>query len=376
MSKPKKSQHIIPKCYLKAFKSMNQNNGDAYRSKKGQENVLIYKKNKSKWKQKGYGKDSIFTKKYYYDLKIDEGFEDSKQFIENYFNRYEQKYPETLNKLIVEDYDNITDDEIFCFIHFLYLMTVRNEDFLKNAEEMFDKINKTISDMYRKSGLPVDKNNLIPSYSGPRIAIADEKFKITLKLMNNGFIIIDNNTKIPFITSDKTFASTQSEFIFILSPNNAICFPKEEEILHSRMEVQEDFVIKLNKAVYDFASKYIISNIELKKEYFIPEKKSFNFKIYNKKNAIYLDLKKATTDSKGFISLHFNKDSKFKDIEQLNDDFVSIDFLKNKDEVIRLNKLSIVKITEEDFEVILILDEVTRKLLGVDLKEEGINYNK
>lgn len=317
MSRKKNNQHIIPKCYLKAFKSLSQKNPNALKNKKGQENLFVYEKDNRNWSQKGYGKNSIFTKRNYYDLNNDEGFDDSQQYIENYFNDFEAIYPEVLDNLTIGNYDEISNEDMFKFIHFLYLQMARNSDFIDSTEKIFNEINKMIEDMYIANKKPVNPSNLIESYSGARLGIADEDYKITKKLMNNGFVIIENKTRIPFISSDKTYFRGLNEFMFVLSPKLAILFPKNEIIEHQLIELNEEQVINLNNDIYNFASRYIISNIELEEKLFIKnnKKKEGNLIITCNTKIFLLNLKKAYTNE-GYITLVFNSNEHFKEIKE------------------------------------------------------------
>ena len=373
MGKKKKSQHIIPKCYLKAFKSLTQHKEAC--NKKGQENLFVYPKELKIWRQKGYGKGSIFTRKCYYDLKKEEGFNDSEQYIENYFNTYEQQYPTTLRKIEEAKIEEITNDEMFNFIHFLYLMMARNDEFLDNTEKAFNKINNIIIDMYKAHNKPVDEKYLIYSHSVPRMSIADERFEITLKLLNNGFCLFKNNTKIPFITSDKTFVRDQSGFTFILSPTHAIFFPKNEKINNQKIDIFEDKVVMLNKSIYNFASKYVVSNIDLEEKHFIPEEAElFNLMISNNFNSLTFNLKKAKTNKIGLISLHFDSDYNFDKLEELKKDTLSLKFLG--DEFISIHKdLSLFKVKKDEFKVLLKISKLDLSLPGIDIKRMGLNYN-
>lgn len=190
-----KNQHYVPRLYLRNFC-------------KRKEQIAVFIKSIG---------NSFFTniinvanENYFYDDEEIDKSNQKKQFLEKYFHPLEDRMKNLLKNLLTQldsgQFSNFTDDEridIAMFIVYQYMRT-------KEQREIFGQLNQKLIQIYAdefiksEGGDPAKyKVEVDGKYFHTRILLDDKLMdKITLSLYKKLWIILENNTELPFITSD------------------------------------------------------------------------------------------------------------------------------------------------------------------------------
>ena len=240
---------------------------EAHLNNKNYEPPLYIKKPNSDWKTTGIGRNSIFTKNYFYDLDFQE-IKDEEQYIENYFNKFENEYNLILNS-ILKDFNNIENKK-------QYKLDVNNLNFDNEKQNSlvgfvcllitrsYNYQNKVINLLKEKINLynQIEENN----FNEQLISIIAKKsiFNIDLKkhFFENKFTILKNNSKLPFISSDNPyFCISNSIFYIPLSPNLCIKIPHCNDNLYMVINKEKE-INEINKEIFNNSNEFIISSIK------------------------------------------------------------------------------------------------------------------
>jgi hypothetical protein len=194
----------------------------------------------------------VANENFFYDDKEIDKKAQKDQFLEKYFHPLEDRMKNLLNILLPQlkfgQFSKFTDDEridISMFVVYQYMRT-------KEQREIFGQLNQELMQTYAnefiqsEGGDPTKyKVEVDGKYFHTRLLL-DEKLidKITLSLYKKLWVILENNTEIPFLTSDHPvnkyghlgneirsmsgFNSTGVEISFPLSPKYLLSIIDEE----------------------------------------------------------------------------------------------------------------------------------------------------
>lgn len=187
----KKAQHLVPRVYLKEF-----SNTSIKKDKHGNqiESINIYINNKNEIeesKMKGLD-NNIFTESNFYNLEKD----NSNPIIENNFSKIESQYKKVILNLKNRRFDF---DDILFISNFTLLQHQRVIKTIKKFQVDFDKI----TNMLAKLSANEEYINYFEDMS--KKILLDYRIENMNKsnlVLEQGIHFIENNTSIPFITSD------------------------------------------------------------------------------------------------------------------------------------------------------------------------------
>ena len=193
------NQHYVPKLYLRNFC-------------KHKDQIAVYIKSSGK---------SFFTnivnvanENYFYDNEEIDKSNQKKQFLEKYFHPLEDRMKILLNNLLNQlkfgKFSNFTNDEridISMYLVYQYMRT-------KEQREMFGQLNQELIQMYADEFIQSEgedstkyKVEVDGKYFHTRLLLDESMMdKITLSLYKKLWVILENNTEMPFLTSDHPVA--------------------------------------------------------------------------------------------------------------------------------------------------------------------------
>lgn len=273
-----KYSHFIPRFYLRNFTFEDtihpQNN----------ESVLVaFKENFNDWKQKGFGKKSIFTLNGLYDFDITP---EQSQTVEKYLAIIETGMGVVVNKL--QKHEKLMKENysfLSMFIVSLMNRTPQNmKQFQKTIQEIhdiFEELDPTQNNEYTKSCFKGFED-----LSKIRILKTLEIIKKS-QFLQDSFYFLYNNSNIPFITSDnpvvmeamfkntieeiltfpvqKVIPINKKSIILPLTPN--ICVLYCEYLDRVRIDKQvitildSNIILNLNMLQFRNCENFVISNV-------------------------------------------------------------------------------------------------------------------
>ena len=351
----KKYQHIIPRCYLKNF--LTKEIPEAHLNNPKYIPPLYIKKPNSDWETEGIGRKSVFTKKFYYDLDF-QGIKDEEQYLENFFNKFENEYNFILDS-ILKDFNNVENKKNYklninnlnfdnekqnSLINFVCLLIKRNNNYqnkiinsIEETVELHNKINKG-------DRIPVLKD-LISNTA--KTTILDRSFNNYV--IENGFTIIKNNSNLPFISSDNPYyrynevhnGNIKKHFYIPLSPKFCLAIPNYKNFLYIGID-KEEKINSINKGIYSNSNEFIISDIKYPEKKLIKESIKYPLIILYtkiKKHIIYVnDVHKIKNGIRIFLGKEYLNIEKI-----INEELLKIEWFKESGEKGIINKIKITK---------------------------------
>lgn len=188
-----KHSHIIPEFYLTYF-SYN----DTVHPKNTTSTLLAFKDNFNDWKQKGFGKNSIFAINGFYDFDV---IPEQIQTVEKYLGKIETGMGVVIKQL--KEHKELTDENYKYLTMFIVSLMHRTP---KNMNQFQDTIQK-LRDMFEQFDSSKDKEYTKEYFSGYEDASKIQILKTadivnTSKFYKASFYFLYNKSNTPYITSD------------------------------------------------------------------------------------------------------------------------------------------------------------------------------
>ena len=341
----KKYQHIIPRCYLKNF--LTKEIPEEHLNNQKYISPLYIKKANSDWKTEGIGRKSIFTKKFYYDLDF-QGIKDEEQYLENFFNKFENEYNLILDsistdfnnienkknyKLTIENlnFDNEKQNSLISFVCLLITRNNNYQDLIKKHIKLNNKIEE--NDLNKELISNIAKKSI---------------FNTDLKkyFLENKFTIIQNNSNLPFISSDNPYCCIYNSIFYIpLSPNLCIKIPHCNDNLYMVINKEEE-INSINKGIYNNSNEFIISNIKYPENNLIEKPTKYTLIILYTKVKKYIIYPNNFKQIKNGFRIYLDKENI--DIKKIiNEELLRIEWFKKSGESGMMNKIEITQINNE-----------------------------
>ncbi|EMO41223.1 DUF4238 domain-containing protein [Leptospira noguchii] len=195
-------QHYVPQSYLKNFYKPNS------------EQVAVFDLTTSK----KFSTDTIniAQERFFYDLppKLEKEF-GVVQFMEKFFHPSESNGKEIRDKIIIEAASNprinLTEKERFLLSNYIVLQYFRTKEFRNYYVEITEKTYEHVAKLQLtlvdpellKEPFRIKFNEVhLPVHQARFLLDVGNILDISLRLSNHGWLILKNDTKIPFITSD------------------------------------------------------------------------------------------------------------------------------------------------------------------------------
>jgi len=250
------NQHYVPKLYLRNFC-------------KHKEQIAVYIKSSS---------NSFFTninnvanENYFYDNEELDTITQKVQFLEKYFHPIENKMKEIFVELFKQldsgKFDGFKDEERFNISRFIIYQYMRT----KEQREIFGQLNKELLKCFSNEfslNSNVSEGNHIDDFSEKALHISlllneELMHKLTLSVYKKLWIILENNTTSPFITSDQPvvkhgnlgnefrsmsgFNSKGVEISFPISPKYLLTITDEEFAYEKYLTYLDDTKVQANE---------------------------------------------------------------------------------------------------------------------------------
>jgi len=357
-----KNQHLVPQVYLKNFIKKSKNENSKY-----QKGIYVTDKEFSSWKEKSTN-HNVFTKSYFYTLDKED---ENNPIIEKYLSTLESQYTKTLKSILNK---NISKEDILFITYFTLIQLMRVEKHSKHFQNSMDEISLMVKNI---QGIDIDEETKDIS---KKMLLNFGDIKEDNIIYEQGVHLLENNSKLDFITSDSPvvrrmlhidelqniFNTIPLEyndyllntelvlFFFPLTPKIALLatrFLKSEDNSIQYIDISSNIpILQLNLLSYKNAYKNIYSSTEnpFGKELELEIKKSntnyigFWCKIYTSKNRYYFELEKYERIKKPNkiiedLKIYINKSYNLENI--INDfDLRSLSIYENNREVTHMKE--------------------------------------
>lgn len=265
MSEPK-SQHIIPRCYLKQFVDPHTPIGyEPY--------VWLFERGNKQGKKRA--PENILAKTDFYTLKLKNGEKDYS--IEKNLAQIESDYASVFEHKI-KDKKPLDYDEHVVLCAFVAAMLQRTLKQKERVENLYDRLIEKAERMEAANGMPPRMSLELKERKewAHKLTLMETVPEITKILLQMNLAIFCTNKNGSFITSDApcflfnhrlqwqrffspTFGQKNVEVRMPLSPEIAICFSWANN-LRGYLNISPDWVHELNRMIYGHSHKHFIAN--------------------------------------------------------------------------------------------------------------------
>lgn len=274
-----KYSHIIPEFYLHYFSYK-----DTVHPKNTNSTLLAFKENFNDWKQKGFGKKSIFTLNGIYDFDV---ISEQIQTVEKYLGTIETGMGIVIKQL--QEHKSLTDENFKYLLMFIVSLMHRTP---KNMNQFQGTIKK-IHDMFEQFDSSQNNEYTKEYFNGYEDAAKIQILKTAdivnaSKFYKESFYFLYNTSNTPFITSDNpvvfedmskniiegilTFpvqnniSINRKSIILPLTPNICVlyCDYLDRRIIDQQVITifDDNIIFKLNMLQFRNCENFVVSNID------------------------------------------------------------------------------------------------------------------